>query len=71
MNNIEYAWVIQRDDGKFLKMTNGKYYFTKYIKNAIIAINKKETNYWLLESIFCTNHNCKPVKIKIEVVEDE
>lgn len=67
----EYVWVIQREDGKFLKMTNGKYYFTKHIKNAIIATNKKETNYWLLNSIFCTNYNCKPVKVEIKVWKNE
>lgn len=67
---VEYGYVIQRDDGKFLKMTNGKYCFTKHIKNAIIAINKKEANYWLLETMLCTNYNCKAVKIKIEVEEE-
>lgn len=65
------AYVIKRDDGKYLKLTNSKIYFTKYIKYALITPYKKEINYWLVETLFINNCNCKVVAVEIKECEDE
>ena len=66
MNNIEYAWVIQRDDRMFYHQDSfgwvencfsARMYWTVDFANYIIKRRQLQ--------------NCKPVKIKIEVVEDE
>ena len=63
----EYAWVIQRDDGKFinrhdLDFTNNLYETWFY------AEDKK----WLAEEDIRSMYlqNCKPVKVELKVVED-
>lgn len=73
---VEFVYVIQRDDGmfycgwKFDKYCVAKEYFTKSIEKAILS-----------KCVFCKTNahreikqmdlkNCKPVKIKIDVVEE-
>lgn len=74
MNNIEYAWVIQRDDERFIQglkiKRNGtaKGFYTDFLKDALKEFSKYEA-----EEVMRVYKikNCKPVKVKIEVVEDE
>jgi hypothetical protein len=67
MNNIEYAWVIQRDDGWFLFAFDEKgVYFS--IKDRLVMIDSDYAEWFIgIRNL----QNCKPVKVKIEVVEDE
>ena len=68
MNNIEYAWVIQRDDGLFLTGDfNGGYRISDCLMITEMFAEKICAEYAIEY-----NHlqNCKPVKVKIEVVED-
>lgn len=65
------AYVIKRDDGKYLKLTNGKIYFTKYIQYALITPYKKDINYWLVETIFLDNCNCKVVPVEIREIPNK
>ena len=68
MSEVEFGWVIRRDDGKFidrhdLDFTNNLY------ETWIYAEDKK----WMVEEDIRSLElqNCKPVKIEMRVVEDE
>ena len=63
---IEYAWVIQRDDGSYFKgvFNNNKLFFSS-IKNAFFYSNE---NLAKEEIYFCDLHNCKVIKVEIKVV---
>lgn len=70
MNNIEYAWVIQRDDGKFFKglSINGGFVFINSVRQAFMYC----CDYLAKEEIeFSKLDNCKVVKVEIKVVVDE
>ena len=72
MNNITEGWVIQRSDGKFLKGIRKYTDEEHYVKDVLSDITRRPTKD-LIENII-TNYelqNCKPVKVKIEVVADE
>lgn len=65
---VEYVWVIQRKDRKFLSRDD--FDFTSNLYEAWFYAEDKK---WLAEKdIKCYKflQNCKPVKIKIEVVEE-
>ena len=67
MNKTEYAWVIQRDDGKYfsrIEMPN-ICVFDNLITNADRYDYEKTVKY-LIEALRL--QNCKPVKIEIRVV---
>ena len=65
MSKTEYAWVIQRDDGKFYVNTSlGKHVFTDKILLAY-----KDTFEWIKYHIELFKlQNCRPVKVEIKVV---
>ena len=79
MSKTEYAWVIQRDDGYFYY----DYEFTKkypYEKKPRFAkdINKVFLNYNFWNKFGCEREikemqlqNCRPVKVKIEIVGED
>ena len=67
MNKTEYAWVIQRDDGKYfsrIEMPN-ICVFDNLITNADRYDYEKTVKY-LIEALRL--QNCKPVKVEIRVV---
>ena len=70
MSKTEYAWVIQRDDGKFYstKFTN-----TMFLEN--IALATIYTKNWKWKCEFCIKQlnlqNCRPVKLEIRVVGED
>ena len=78
MNKTEYAWVIQRDDGKFYFECDDSYYndFFGLYEYAPFDHNKNITFYKskdkALEKIdwFCLQ-NCRPVKVEIRVVGEQ
>ena len=65
MSKTEYAWVIQRDDGKFYADTSlGKHIFTDKILLAY-----KDTFEWTKYHIELFElQNCHPVKVEIKVI---
>lgn len=73
MNNIEYAWVIQRDDGLFWCGFDGFVGLNVFSDRIIDGLNTQTPTYkHIREEIRDFQlQNCKPVKVKIEVVEDE
>ena len=68
---VEYVWAIQRDDGKFLNRYDELYEgFTSNLYEVWFYHKDKK---WLAEEDIKNNYqlkNCKPVKIKIEVMEE-
>lgn len=81
----EYAWVIQRDDGKFFKrdfLYNGEAdifeYSVSWISSGLKSIvniyhftDYDNTKKSVLSIIHKLNlQNCKPVKVELKVVED-
>lgn len=76
MSKTEYAWVIQRDDGKYFDYfdINGKEIFCDSLIESIQDIFSffefKIPTKAMCEIAIKTHHlqNCKPVKIEIRVV---
>ena len=81
MSKTEYAWVIQRDDGKFINfdITNSLIYpdgtvidsgysVQENVYSASMAWSKHRAEY-LIESYEL--NNCRPVKVKIEIVGED
>ena len=68
---VEYVWAIQRNDGKFLNRYDGLYEgFTSNLYEAWFYAEDKK---WLAEEDIKNYkwlQNCKPVKIKVEVVKE-
>ena len=60
----EIAYVIQRDDGKYLESLNN--HFTSYLVNALLCNDKHLADYFIVSFKL---KNCRPVKVKIEVCE--
>lgn len=76
MNNIEYVWVIQRDDGKFWNCAGSDRNYETYFVDNISQAYFFTEEYLKMQSIeelmeFRRLQNCKPLKVKIKVVEDE
>lgn len=70
---VEFAYVIQRDDGKFFCTTKGwKNSCRKAIYDShLIYANKEWCKSDAEETIKIFNlQNCKVIKIKVEVVEE-
>ena len=67
MNKIEYAWVIQRDDGKYFSRIEipNICVFDDLITNADRYDYEKTVKY-LIEALRL--QNCHPVKVEIRVV---
>ena len=73
---VEYVWVIQRDDGMFYcgwefdRYCVAKEHFTKSVEKAILSkwVFYKTNAYKEIKQM--NLKNCKPVKIKIEMVEE-
>ena len=68
MSKTEYAWVIQRDDGKYVNfMDNEDLTWYEHIWQATMNWSKyqaeKDIVLWKLQ-------NCRPVKVEIRVVGD-
>lgn len=73
MSKTEYAWVIQRDDGKFwcgYDVFIGQHIFSKRIFDGLNTqyptykhIREEIKNYDL--------QHCRPVKVKIEIVGED
>lgn len=66
---VEYVWVIQRKDGKFLSRDDFDFTSNLY-ETWFYAEDKK----WLAEEDIKNYkwlQNCKPVKIKIEVLDND
>ena len=66
MSKTEYAWVIQRDDGKFINfMDNDDLTWYEHTWQATMTWSKhqaeKDIILWKLQ-------NCRPVKVEIRVV---
>lgn len=61
----EYAWVIQRDDGKYCLNT---FAWCSKIFNACMFGNLKDVEMAIKQMEL---QNCKPIKIEIKVVEDD
>ncbi len=74
MSKTEYAWVIQRDDGKFYAGWNfdrnweAKEYFTNVLEKVIINKQVFTIKNALKEIKLMNLQNCKPVKVEIRVV---
>ena len=70
MNKIEYAWVIQRDDGKYFSRIEipNICVFDDLITNADRYDYEKTVKY-LIEALRL--QNCKPVKVEIRVVGED
>lgn len=74
MSKTEYAWVIQREDGKFWNCSNSSTenfasYFVDDIAHAFLFTKEYIKNQPIEELIeFKRLQNCKPVKIEIRVV---
>ncbi len=70
MNKIEQCWVIQRDDGKF--MMSRPYEIARFsskIAYSEFCLEKQSAEDFIRRFNL---QNCRPVKVKIEVVgEDE
>lgn len=65
VSKTEYAWVIQRDDADVFW---GEYGWTSKLRNA----NFREKKEFCLSEINVYNlQNCRPVKIKIEIVGED
>ena len=62
MNKIEYAWVIQRDDGMYCVNT---FAWSKKLCNACMVETLEDCE---LAIKGMNLQNCKPVKIEIRVV---
>lgn len=77
MSKIEQCWVIQRNDGKFWNCSNSgadnfASYFVDDIAHAFLFTKeyiKKQPIEELIE--FRRLQNCRPVKVKIEVVGED
>lgn len=66
--NEEYAWVIKRDDGYFLKDCPRKFAeFTAYIGYSEFCMLKKAAEDYIKRFELT---NCKPVMVEIKVVEE-
>lgn len=71
MSKTEYVYVIQREDGKFLKGIRKYTNEEHFVEDILSDITRRPTKD-LIENII-TNHelqNCKPVKVKIEVCDE-
>ena len=74
MSKTEYAWVIQRNDGKFYAGWNfdrnweSKEYFTNVLEKVIISKQVFTIKDALKEIRLMSLQNCKPVKVEFRVV---
>ena len=73
--NKEYAWVIQRDDGKFWNCAGRDNNFETYFVDNIAQSRLFTEEYIKMQTIeelieFRGLENCKPVKVEIKVVEE-
>lgn len=64
-DRAEYVWVIKNEDGYFKYKDNSKE-FVKYIQFSEFYLDKQNCEYKI---DFYNLKDCKPVKIKMEVVE--
>lgn len=66
---VDYAYVIQRDDGMFAKYDDymGHYIWKKLICHSDM-VSEKEKAQWYINNFNLLN--CKVIKVKIEVVEE-
>ena len=69
MSKTEYAWVIQRDDGKYVNfMDNDDLTWYEHTWQATMTWSKhqaeKDIVLWKLQK-------CRPVKVKIEIVGED
>ena len=64
MNKTEYAWVIQRDDGMYCVNT---FAWCKKICNACMFEKLEDCNIAIRQM----KYECKPVKVKIEIVGED
>lgn len=77
MSKTEYAWVIQRDDGKFWNCSgdsarNYETYFVKDIARAYLFTEEYIKIQPIDELIkFRQLQNCRPVKVKISIVGED
>lgn len=76
MSKAEYAWVIQRDDGMLfcdIDITENGYkpYFTKYIEHCINNHSLFRTKELAQDYINRFLQNCRPHKVKIEIVGED
>ena len=75
MNKIEYAWVIQRDDGKFFYDIGIVDDYSPYFCDDILIclLNggrfkaRKDAQIYINKFL----QNCQPVKVKIEIVGED
>lgn len=69
MSKTEYAWVIQRDDGKFFSKTEHPiFYVFCNLGNSEISSSKEIMQYIIKKYNL---QNCRPVRIKIEIVGED
>lgn len=77
MSEIEECWVIQRDDGKFYAGWNfdrnweAKECFTNVLEKVIINKQVFTIKDALKEIRLMNLQNCRPVKVKIEMVGED
>lgn len=73
MSEIEYAWVIRRDDGKFYVTTTKSQGRTRHIyDNRLLYALRENCQSESQETIDVYKlQNCRPVKIEMRVVENE
>lgn len=65
MSEVEYAWVIQRDDGKFFNSLSIGHFAD------LVYADIYECEGMALSNVNLYNlQDCKPVKIEIKVVEE-
>lgn len=63
MSKTEYAWVIQRDDGKYCETVSG--FFTSSLCSALRCYDKHLADYFIKDFKL---QNCHPVKVEIRIV---
>lgn len=70
----EYAWVIQRDDGKYAWYDDikRKWHYCRELKKGSFYTKKRIKTIFDLEKTYgCFGlPNCKPVKVELKVVEN-
>ena len=69
MSKTEYAWVIQRDDGKYVNfMDNEDLTWYEHTWQATMTWSKHQAE---KDIILLKLQNCRPVKVKIEIVGEQ
>lgn len=68
MSKTEYAWVIQRDDGKYVNfMDNEDLTWYEHIWQATMTWSKSRAEH---DIDLGQLQNCHPVKVEIRVIEE-